>query len=159
MKKHRTAKKNRNEYVYTSCTGTEMSLKPSQDGVTDADITTLHRLDDDEWNNDQKHHRNDRKTVTSVISYDDADPSDAIFGDSSADPLEILITEEMQRETLAEISEALRQLTEAQFKAIIAVRLRGLSAREYAKQIGKTEASVSKNLKSATIKLKKLLGK
>lgn len=53
MTKYRTPKNKRAVYVYRDAYGKPlMELKPGKDGVTEADISALHRADDDEWNND-----------------------------------------------------------------------------------------------------------
>jgi len=156
---YRTAEKNRTNYQYTSVTGETFTIHPNKDGVTNADIADLHASDDSIWNNDQTHHRSGRKTVTSIFSIDAADPNASIFGDSSNDPLALLIADESYSETAQTIIETLKQLPPAQFKAIVAVRLKGIPARKYAAMIGKSEASVSKNLSKADAKLRMALGR
>lgn len=159
MKMYRTAEKNRTNYEYTSVTGEKFTLHPNKDGVTTADIADLHAFDDSIWNNDQQQHRAGRKTVTAVISYDAVDPNAAIFGDASADPLSIFITDESYSETSQTIIATLKNLPDAQLRAVCAVRLKGIPARKYAAMIGKSEASVSKNLKKADAKLRAALGR
>lgn len=159
MKMYRTAEKNRTNFVYTSVTGEKFTLRPNKEGVTVADIADLHESDDDEVNNNQNQHRAGRKNVTSIISSDAADPNSAIFGDASADPLFILVSEESYSETTQTIISTLKNLPDAQFRAICAVRLKEIPARKYAAMIGKSEASVSKNLAKADAKLRAALGR
>ena len=159
MKMYRTAEKNRTTYEYVSVTGEKFVISPDEDGVTTADISDLHESDDDEVNNNQTHHRAGRKTVTAVISYDGADPNAAIFGDDSANPLSIIAESESYTNTKQTIIDTLKQLPSAQFEAFCAVRIKKMSARAYATKIGKSEASVSKNLSKVDAKLRKALGR
>jgi len=159
MSRYKTAEKNRASYQYKSVTGEKFTLHPDKDGVTTADIATLHLSDYAIRKNNQTHRRAGGETVTSVISYDSADQNATIFGDNSADPLSILLLEESYSETTQIIIETLKQLPDAQFKAILAVRLKGIPSRKYAAMIGKSEASVSKNLSKADAKLRKALSR
>ena len=71
MKFKKTDARNRGTYSYkytmTDDEGREYEctdvLKPGEDGVTEADIATLHRIDDGEVYNNQKNHR-PRRTAT-----------------------------------------------------------------------------------------------
>ncbi len=52
MKTRKTRIDQRNAYVYTFADGTTTVLQPGIDGVTEADIAMLHRMDDREVEND-----------------------------------------------------------------------------------------------------------
>jgi len=160
MKMYRTAQKNRTNYVYYDANDKPLvTLRPGQNGITAADIADLHKSDDEILNNEQTQHRAGRKTVTAIISYDGADPSGVIFGDVSADPLFLILSDESYGETRQTIIDTLKQLPSAQFEAFCAVRIKKMSARAYATKIGKSEASVSKNLSKVDAKLRKALGR
>ena len=116
-------------------------------------------MDDAELNNHQTQHRSGRRTVTAVISCDGADPNAAIFGDDSANPLSIIVESESYIKTKQTILDTLNQLPPAQFEAFCAVRIKKMTARAYATKIGKSEASVSKNLAKVDAKLRKALGR
>jgi len=136
---YRTSKKNRATYVYTSLTGASVTLHPGKDGVTEADIAVLHRADDDECNNESQQHRNGRKNVTEILSFEKVDPDFSWIRDTSPLTDEIVISA-IESQSLRE---AIAKLPEKQAKAIIAVRLEGMPAKEYAKLTNSTEQNVS----------------
>ena len=46
---------NRIRYIYYDAEGKKLTLTPGSDGVTEADITLLHAMDDEEFDNDRRH--------------------------------------------------------------------------------------------------------
>lgn len=68
---YRTPEYKRAIYVYKSeVTGAEVTLRPGEDGVTEANIAELHDADDAEYNGVRAETRTDRKTVKGVTSLD-----------------------------------------------------------------------------------------
>jgi len=148
----RTPKDKRTTYIYESRTGEKFTLRPGEDGVTEADIKNLHKDDDGIWNADRREIR-ERKGVTSVVSFDAVDP-DAIWV-KDPDPLPDEIT--VMTETAQRVREAVAKLPEKQANAVTAVWLEGKSAREYAAAIGTKEYNISKLIKRAFKNLKKII--
>ena len=54
MKRHKTWTKDRGNFTYEFLDGTRVVLKPGEDGVTEADIALLYRMDDREVENNNK---------------------------------------------------------------------------------------------------------
>ena len=154
MRKFKTSLKNRATYAYYDADGRVTSkLIPGEDGVTEEWIHILHRLDDAEWNSDNKQHRSGRKVMPEApTSYEDVSP---YIADSAPDPLDKLIAEEFESEILA----AIDNLPPQQAAAIKVVKLGGVSLVDYARATGKSKSTVSGNIKAATDKLQEQFGR
>ena len=150
---YRTSKNNRAAYVYTSVTGASITLHPGVDGVTEADIAALHRADDDDCNNDDRQHRSGRKVVTKIESLEEIDP-DSTWIQDGAPLTDKLAVSADEAQTLRE---AIAKLPEKQAKAIVAVWLKGMTAREYAKRTNTTEANISYLINAAFKNLRKTI--
>jgi RNA polymerase sigma factor (sigma-70 family) len=124
----RTPKDQRATYVYQSRTGETFTLRPGEDGVTEANIAALHRADDDECNNEQQRYRKDRVIVPEVLSLEEVDPNEVLVAGKAADPLEAAI----KTENTQMIHKAIALLPEKQAKAVMAIWLGGMSVKEYA---------------------------
>ena len=150
--KYRTPKNKRATYFYTGKEA-QITLRPGEDGVTEADIKARYRASDDEWNNDRQRYRTDRKIVKKVESAEDVRSEMALL-DFDRDPtVDAVLSAEKKRI----VREAVAKLPQKQAEAVTAVWLEGMTAREYAKATGKKENTVSELLKRAFENLKKLL--
>jgi RNA polymerase sigma factor (sigma-70 family) len=154
MRKFKTSLKNRTTYAYYGADGRKCNtLVPGEHGITEEWIHILHRLDDAEWNSDNKQHRTGRKLVPEApSSYEEVSP---YIADSAPDPLSMLIATESKSEILA----AIDNLPPQQSAAIKAVKLGGMSLVDYASMTGKSKSTVSESIKSATEKLRVQFGK
>ena len=149
--KYRTPKKERATYLYTG-KDAKLTLRPGEDGITEADIASRHRSDDDDFNNDKKHSRTDRKIVKQIIPLAEgyAEMAEAING---FDPtFDAFMSSENQRI----VREAITQLPEKQAKAVTAVWLEGITPTEYAKIAGMTQSGVTHLLNRAFKNLRKI---
>lgn len=52
-RKFKTGKKNRTNYIYYAADGTQVVLSPGENGVTEAEISLLHHMDDEEYDNNR----------------------------------------------------------------------------------------------------------
>jgi RNA polymerase sigma factor (sigma-70 family) len=154
MRKFKTSLKNRATYAYYGADGRKCNtLVPGEDGITEEWIHILHRLDDAEWNSDNKQHRTGRKLVPEApSSYEEVSP---YIADSAPSPLDKLIAEE----TESEILKAIDNLPPQQAAAVKAVKLEGMSLVDYAAMTGKSKSTVSESIKVATEKLRLQFGK
>lgn len=50
-RKFKTGKKNRTNYIYYAADGTQVVLSPGENGGTEAEISLLHHMDDEEYDN------------------------------------------------------------------------------------------------------------
>ena len=150
--KYRTPKGKRATYFYTS-NGAKFTLQPGAEGITEADIASQHRADDEDFNNDKKHSRTDRKTVTGFVSLEQYNSEVREISNGENDPEQAAITADaMQR-----VREAIAQLPEKQAKAVTAVWLDDIPASQYAEMTGTSKANVSKTIKAAFANLRKVL--
>jgi RNA polymerase sigma factor (sigma-70 family) len=150
--KYRTPKDERATYFYTG-KGAKLTLRPGEDGVTEADIEARHEEDDAEFNNNKKHSRTDRKIVKQVIPLDEgyAEMATAVSG---FDPtIDAVLRSEKQRK----VREAVAKLPEKQRAAATAVWLEGMSQIEYGNSVGLSKSSVSHLLSRAKANLQKSL--
>jgi len=138
--KYRTPKDQRTTYVYESRVGAIVTLHPNKDGVTEADIATLHDADDAECNNEAQQHRSGRKIVNTIESLNAIDPDLVWVRDNAPLPDE----EAESADEARQLYEALATLPKKQANAVIAVWIKGMTAREYATQIGVKEPAVSR---------------
>jgi len=139
----RVPKNKRTVYVLENVTkGAKVTLRPSENGLTEADIDGMHRSRDDEVNSYKQFWRNDRKNIE-IVALDAIDPSGAWLSDSK-DQFEIV-----------HLHDAIARLPEKQAKAIKAVYFEDMTAAEYAILTGTSEANISKLLKKARKNLKK----
>jgi RNA polymerase sigma factor (sigma-70 family) len=150
----RTPKDQRADYVYESVTGASFTLHPSENGVTEADIETLHAEDDDEVNGNQKQHRKGRKCAPEgTVSYEGVDEDGVWIEGNAKNPLDIVINDE----TCRRVRDAVSKLKPKQADAITAVWLEGMSAKEYADLRGIAENTVSDRIKRGFDKLREML--
>jgi len=147
MKKYRTPKKNRVNYAYYDNNGHKLAvIRPGENGVTQAHISALHEMDDEECRQRHQDTRNDGKYKTeATASLEELDADGIWIAGNSPDPLETCI----QEETCSSVRKAVAELPQAQREAVTAVWLEGMSARDYAKASGKTESAVSQLLDRA----------
>lgn len=54
-RRSKTSLPSRIRYIYYDAEGKKLTLAPGSDGVTEADITLLHAMDDEEFDNDRRH--------------------------------------------------------------------------------------------------------
>lgn len=138
---YRTPEYKRAVYVYKSeVTGAEVTLRPGEDGVTEANIAELHDADDAEYNGVRAETRTDRKTVKGVTSLD-ALPYEIR---DRKDPFEAV-----------DLLDAVSRLPEKQANAIKAVYFDGMTARDYARLTGTSEANISKRIRAGIKNLQK----
>lgn len=159
MSKFRTPKNKRTTYIYRDADGNKLiELKPGENGITEADIAMLHRSDDDEWNNDYKQHRKGRKgTPEAPVSIEEIDADEVWIGDSSLDPLQIMLADETDSEIKNAVNEAISRLSLKQANVVQAVYFRKITARAYANELDVSEAAVSNLLSRAFKNLSNLI--
>ena len=112
----------------------------------------LIRLDKNEKANDHKHSRNDRKTVTKILSLEATSFEGVLFSDESADPLGQVVLKDDTRKLIM----AMGSLSERQRNVLLWVYHDGASLVECAARIGVSERRVAQIRDAALKKLKKV---
>ena len=92
-RQNQTAKNKRTTYVYYDANGRkQVELRPGEDGVTEADISMLHEMDDTDLNADR---REDYHVPSRFEAYytgsEDTDGRNMWLADENADPEEAVI--------------------------------------------------------------------
>ena len=172
MKIRRTPTDKRGTYTFRFGDGTSITLRPGEDGVTEADIKTLHSLDDAEVYNNLKNSRPPltEKEKVEKKAWEAAHPGEKYprnwnlsldyiagdNGDGEDDPGKCLLTssaccymdpeEETEEEILKRI---LWFLTDIQREVFRLVKLAGYTQTEAAGILGTSIPNVNKHLKKA----------
>jgi DNA-directed RNA polymerase specialized sigma24 family protein len=157
MRQNKTSSKNRDTYIYYRADGTNVELKPDEDGVTELDIAILHEMDDNEFNGDR---REDYHVPVHYQAYQDGD------GDSADDRNDYLSDGGANPET-ALISDMERAEWDGRFKAVwdnllpqqreLAIKkLAGRSNTDIAAEENVSEAAIRNRLKKIQERFKNL---
>ena len=159
-RKFKTKKSKRTNYIYYQAEGSQIILTPGKDGVTEADITMLHTLDDEYYD---KERRNNYRT-TYITSYfpkeDDEDKEDRnkFLIDHNSDINKIIenkCDEENHQFNLKTLKKAMQCLLPDQKDLLYKIYFEGRSKTYIAKEEGITEAAVRNRLKKIYKKLLK----
>lgn len=145
-RKFKTSKKKRTTYIYYSEDGNHTVLRPGENGVTEADIALLHKMDDDEFDNDRRESSTERFSPF----------EDWLVANESTEapvPLDETVLHDLTAEKLYR---AIDTLLPAQKKLLYQVYFCGMRVAEIAREEGKDESSVRERLKRILIKLKAL---
>lgn len=93
MRKFKTPKKNRTSYIYYSVDGKRIAINPGEDGITEADIETLHNFDDSQIDaeNREEYHAPIHLDSYRGASGEEATDRNSYLADPRPNPLESLI--------------------------------------------------------------------
>mgnify|MGYP001077705491 CR=1 FL=1 len=152
MRKFKTSKSKRNNYVYYSTNRTKTILTPGEDGITEALIETLHQLDDEEVDNN-------RRETRKHSSIDDLNDKSKYLKDIYVDVQDEAFSN-VEREAIKKIvHEVLEELKPQQSDLINELYLSDnpMTQAEYAEKLGIRESSVSQKAWRTKEKIKKLL--
>lgn len=171
MKTRKTPMNRRGTYTYTFDDGTSLTLRPGEDGVTEADIRKLHSLDDAEVYNNIKNgrppmtdperaekkkweaeHPGERYPANWNLSFDymAGDDGDEDGLDKSRILSETCTYMETEDETEKEmLDRILWFLTDIQREVYRLVKLAGHTQTEAAEILGTSIPNISKHLKKA----------
>jgi len=157
----RTGKNNRTTYVYFDANGRkQIELRPGEDGVTEADISMLHEMDDADWLSDRReNHIKPYRYESYRSDGEDADEKNPWLADETADPEFMLIEAENDAEheqRLQIMPEALASLLPAQRELYEKVYVHKRKYTEIAAEEGVTETAIRNRLKKMHERLKKL---
>ena len=159
-RKFKTKKSKRTNYIYYQAEGPQIILTPGKDGVTEADITMLHEMDDEDYD---KERRNDYRT-TYISSYfpgeDDVDKEDRnkflIDHDSDINKIiEKKCEEKNHQMNLNILKKAMQSLLPQQKELVYKKYFKGQSNTYIAKKEGITETAVRNRLKKIYQKILK----
>lgn len=157
MRKIKTSKKNRTTYSYYSVNGTKITLRPGENGVTEALIAMLHESDDAEFNAQR---REDYHVPVHYHAYTDGDGDDAedrndYLADTRINPEESFI----EVLTKSEHSAAFKEIWDGlqpQQRSLAIKKLQGRTNVEIAAEEGVTEAAIRNRLAKIQNKFKNL---
>jgi RNA polymerase sigma factor (sigma-70 family) len=159
-RKFKTKKSKRTNYIYYQAEGPQIILTPGKDGVTEADITMLHTLDDEDYD---KERRNNYRT-TYITSYfpgeedDDQEDRNKYLIDHNSDINKIIenkCDEENHQFNLKRLKKAMQGLLPEQKDLLYKIYIEGRSNTYIAKEENITEAAVRNRLKKIYKKLLK----
>jgi DNA-directed RNA polymerase specialized sigma24 family protein len=158
MRQNKTSKKNRDTYIFYDADGNKvMELKPGEDGVTEILISTLHGMDDDEYN-DQR--REDYHVPVHYQAYQDGDGDSAedrndYLADDKANP-ETALFEEMEYAEWDGRFKRVWDRLQPQQRNLALKKLAGMSNTDIAAEEGVSEAAIRNRLKKIQEKFKNL---
>lgn len=151
-RKWKTSKKKRTNYVYYTVGGQAITIKPNEEGATDAIIATLHEWDDEELDAGR---REDYHAPVHLDAYYDnngdsvADRNSYLI-DATANPLESLILaldEEEYEGKLDRLQSAVKGLEPKDQELINKVFNENRTRVSIAKERGVSETTIRKHLK------------
>ena len=160
MRKFKTSKGNRTNYIYYTAEGKKVELKPGQNGVDETWITMLHDWDDEQLDADRReeYHCPVHYQAYSDGEGEDADDRNHYLCDTAADPLEQMlasINEQEHSEKLDRLKGALTTLTDLQRDTIYKKFYRNMSNVDIAAEEGVSEAAIRNRLKKIFANLAK----
>lgn len=157
MRQQKTSKKNRTSYIYYSADGTTVTINPGKDGVTEADVTMLHEVDDEEFNT------NRREDYLAPIHYqaykdsegDEVEDRNGYLTDDSFNPEKAFIEGITRTERSAAFKEIWDELLPQQ-RDLIQKKAKGRTNVDIAAEEGVSEAAIRNRLKKIQDKFKNL---
>ena len=158
MRQFKTSDKRRSSYVYFDSQGRKIvELKPGENGVTEANISILHNMDDDEYDAERRYeykldHYPEKRQKDGKLVPQDHDPR---FADNRSNPEAVLITALARAQASESFRRAWSGLLPNQ-QALILKKARGLSNVEIAAKEGVSEAAIRNRLKKIQEHFKKL---
>ncbi|GFH40263.1 RNA polymerase sigma factor [Lactococcus insecticola] len=162
MRKFKTGKQNRINYIYYPVKGARVQLTPSEVS-DDTFIEILHHFDDEELNAERRIKEYRHETSLNEIVYNE-DGNESEVGDFISDtlynPLGYLlqkIEDEEHQETLEKLRNSISELTPLQQETIQMKFFENMTNVRIAAIQGKSETAVRKCLKGAFQSLKKKL--
>ncbi|SDN06680.1 sigma-70 family RNA polymerase sigma factor [Acetanaerobacterium elongatum] len=146
MRQHKTSKDKRATYIYYTEDGHKTILVPGKDGVTEADIHTLHEFDDAEY---RQHRRETEKhrSIEAAIE-ENAEQFPSSFNLEAA---------ALQNIENANLHEAINSLLPQQKALIHKVFFEGCSLESIAREEGVSGQAIGNRLKKIIDKLQKVL--
>jgi DNA-directed RNA polymerase specialized sigma24 family protein len=154
----KTGKNNRTTYRYYNADGSlAVELSPGEDGVTEADISLLHSIDDGEVDAGR---REDYRVAAHIDAYGDASDLNPYLADASADPQEIFAQceeEQNHQARLDRLSSLIGSLSPRQLVLYEDLFVRQMSGRRLAAREGVTEGAIRKRKNSLFNALRKKL--
>ncbi len=158
MRQFKTSDKRRSSYVYFDSQGRKIvELKPGENGVTEANISILHDMDDGEYDAERRYeYKLDRNPETKrkdgTLIPQDHDPH---FVDNRSNPEAVLMASFARDQASEAFRQAWSGLLPSQ-RALIQKKARGLSNVEIAVEEGVSEAAIRNRLKKIQEHFKKL---
>jgi RNA polymerase sigma factor (sigma-70 family) len=157
----KTSKNNRSTYIYYDLSGKKMvELHPGEDGVTEADISMLHEMDDADFLSERRenHIKPYRYEAYGSDDDDDAVDKNPWLLDECANP-ETLFIEALENSEyeirLMKLTEAMAMLLPAQKELFIKVYVERRRYTDIAAEEGVTEAAIRNRIKKLHARLKK----
>lgn len=158
-RKFKTSQKHRTTYVYYSADGSRVSIRPGENGVTEADIALLHSWDDADVN---QQCRIDYRTAypNPVHDSNNATPDDycSHLADDTTNPETILVAEENRmthQEKLATLAAAMGSLLPGQLELFKKVYIDQRTFTDIAAEDGVTETAIRNRLNKIHRRLRK----
>lgn len=165
MRKFKTAKENRTNYIYYTADGKKITLTPGMvddqgQELTEEMITILHGFDDDEYNAErrERYHCPVHYQAYKDGNDEEADDRNDYLADNSADPLEqILASIEAQEHSdkLDRLSNAMPDMTDLQKATVYKKFYQKMTNVAIAAEEGVTEAAIRNRLKKIFASLAK----
>ena len=165
MRKFKTAKENRTNYIYYTADGKKITLTPGMvddrgQELTEEIITILHGFDDDEVDSNRRENYNCpvHYQAYSDGSGDEADDRNDYLADKSADPLEQIlasIQEQEHSDKMDRLSKALAEMTDLQKSTVFKKFYQKMTNVAIAAEEGVTEAAIRNRLKKIFASLAK----
>lgn len=160
MRKFKTARDNRTNYIYYFNDGTSYTITPGENGENATIISQLHGMDDDELDAQR---REAYHCPVHLDGYhdgdgDDADDRNPYLCDTAADPLEQMlasINEQEHSEKVDKLKVALTTLTDLQKNTVYKKFYRNMSNVDIAAEEGVSEAAIRNRLKKIFANLAK----
>lgn len=155
----KTSQKNRTNYIYYSSDGTKILITPGEQGVTEADISSLHKMDDDTIDEQRRYnYRNSNLDAFHDRNNKEADDRNPYLTDESSNPEVIYANQENDKEHKAQLNilaTAMNCLMPQQIELFKKVYVDKLTNTKIAAQEGVTEAAIRNRLKKIHEKLRK----
>lgn len=157
MRNHKTKNKNRSTYMYYFADGSKITLRPGENGVTEAYVARLHNQDDEEY--DAQRRENYRVPIH-YHAYQDDDGNQMencnnYLADNRNNPEESLVESMDRAERSGNFKDVWEQLLPQQ-RDLAKKKLQGHSNVNIAKEEGVSETAIRNRLKKIQEKFKNL---
>lgn len=153
-RKFKTGKKNRTSYIYYAADGLRVVLNPGENGITGAEISLLHQLDDAEYDNNRCNESGQLR-FSMLVSEDGKDMSDR--RKEMADPRPGIPELMMRAESFDRLHSAIGTLQPRQRELLEAVFFQQRKITDIAAEQGVSHVAVVRRLNRIYKKLKNFL--
>jgi RNA polymerase sigma factor (sigma-70 family) len=154
IRKFKTGKDNRANYIYYSADGSKITLTPGENGVTEADIAFLHQMDDEEHDNDRR--EEDGQLRFSQFS-GESDGKEFVGRQLMIDPCAEIFEIMEKINQVKQLNVAIQTLLPQQKTLLDSVYVKKVTIAEIARREGVTEGAIRDRLRKIYKKLKKIL--